>query len=63
MTSVRTLPFTATPFRRNTVAPHPQWPLFVAAAIFLTVLIADIVIIAWSARNLVELGSLYVTST
>jgi len=51
-------------FDRGTVRNvHANWPLLIAAGLFLAVLIADAVLIAAAAPSLAEIGSLYVTVT
>jgi hypothetical protein len=63
MTSVRTMPLTATPFRRGAVGRSFAVPsIVIAVAVFLAVLIADVVIIAAAAPSIAKMDPSSITA-
>jgi hypothetical protein len=63
MTSARTMPLTAMPFRRRAVRRSFAVPsIVIAVAVFLSVLIADVVIIAAAAPSIAKLGPSFITA-
>jgi hypothetical protein len=63
MTSVRTMPLTAAPFRGNAVrSTRLNSPLLIAIAVFLAVLIADVALIAAVAPSVAQMDPSSITA-